>query len=113
MSVASEAVCRQAGVAPSPLVPGSKVGLAMSTLGDAPINGLRHNPTDSTSGWYLWCGTELSEDPNFFSPLHVEHLVSYLPEVLAYLELPPGHRFLIAPPSHRDVWFDARLLQVK
>ena len=58
-------VCEWAGVEPVPPAPGSKVGLALETIGRTPINGRRHQPTETTNGWYLWCGDELASDPGF------------------------------------------------
>jgi hypothetical protein len=75
-----------------------------------PVHGLRHHPEADTSGWYIWTG-ELSSVPGFFVPLHASHLVERLPEVGAYLPLPPGSRFLIAP-GHEDVWTDESLLDI-
>lgn len=107
----NQSVCEWKGEKPISPRPLSKVGIALSTIGKQPINGLRHNPTDTTNGWYIWCGSEFSEDPDFFSPLHVEHLSDRLPEVLEYLELPPGYRFLIDSTNYEDVWFDPALLE--
>ena len=91
----------------------SKVGLSRSAaLREMPINGLRHPPTGDTSGWYIWGGTELSADPNFFEPVHVSHVEALLPEVVPYLDLVPGSRFLLAP-GYQDVWFDPSLLDVE
>ena len=87
------------------------VGLALSTLGKQPINGLRHNATGTSNGWYVWCGTELSEEPNFFSPLHIEHMAEYVPQAIKYLDLPPCYRFLINGSNYEDVWFDKSLLE--
>ena len=92
---------------------GSKLGVALSTLGMRPINGLRHAPTDETNGWYLWCGTTLSEDADFFAPIHIEHVDHYLPEVIPYLDLPAGSRFLLDGTNVQDVWFDETLLVVE
>lgn len=87
-----------------------KVGLARNVLeGAYPTNGLRHLPRGDTTGWYIWAGEELSEDADFFEPIHVEHLRTRCPDVLRYLGLPPGWRFLIAP-GHEDVWFDPALI---
>lgn len=77
-----------------------------------PINGLRHKPEGDTTGWYIWAGEEFSEDPDFFVPLHVEHLKEWRPEVLKFLALPPGYRFLIGENEYEDVWFDENLLDV-
>jgi hypothetical protein len=107
----TQTVCESKGENPCPPASHSKVGIALSTIGKQPINGLRHNPTETTNGWYIWCGNELSEDPEFFSPLHVEHLADHLAEVVKYLDLPPGYRFLIDNEDYEDVWFDPALLE--
>lgn len=86
-----------------------KVGVARNVRERlVPLNGLRHTPEGDTTGWYIWAGEELSDDPQFFEPIHVGHLAELCPEVLPYLALPPGWRFLIAP-SYEDVWEDATL----
>ncbi|HEY1089937.1 MAG TPA: hypothetical protein VGE47_02495 [Burkholderiaceae bacterium] len=106
-----QTVCQWAGAVPLEPQPHSKLGLAFSTIGKLPINGVRHEPTEGTSGWYIWCGVDLSEDPEFFAPLHIEHLAEYMPEVIEYLNLPPGYRFLIDGNNYEDVWFDPALLE--
>ena len=87
-----------------------KVGIS-STFdpNELPINGLRHSPEGDTTGWYIWSGETFSYDPDFFVPLHSIHLRKRCPEVLRYLGLAPGWRFLIAP-GQEDVWFDPNLL---
>ena len=106
-------VCRQYGVEPFPTLPDLKVGVARNVRGGlAPLNGLRHPPGVGTAGWYLWAGTELSSQDDFFTPLHARHLKTWCPDVLPYLALPPGWRFLIAP-GHEDVWFDSSLLDAR
>ncbi|MGD2117141.1 MAG: hypothetical protein PVG66_02175 [Chromatiales bacterium] len=107
---AQQAVCEKFGVKPQAPMNGSKLGIALSTLGSTPINGLRHEEENGTNGWYIWCGAELSEEADFFSPLHVEHVSEYLPQVVPYLCLPPGYRFLIDPNGYEDVWFDEGLV---
>ena len=66
-------------------------------------------PTGEYSGWFIWAGTTLSTDPDYFEAQHLHHLEAATPELLPYLDLPPGWRFLIAP-GYEDVWFDASLL---
>lgn len=89
-----------------------KVGVAQNVKsGLMPINGLRHPPEGDTTGWYIWAGEELSTDPAFFVPVHVEHLQSWCPQVLKYLALPPGWRFLLAD-EYEDVWYDPSLLNI-
>ena len=77
-----------------------------------PINGLRHNPEGNTSGWYIWGGEGYSEEDDFFKPLHIFHLKKYRPELLKYLSLPPGTRFLLGENDYVDVWFDENLINL-
>jgi hypothetical protein len=89
-----------------------KVGITLNVKdGIQPVNGLRHPIEGDTSGWYIWAGEEFSEDPDFFIPLHIEHLPEWCPDVIKYLGLAPGWRFLIAP-GHEDVWEDKSLLEI-
>ncbi len=93
-------------------LPNEMLGLAVETVRLIPTNGLRHPPEEGTCGWYIWGGDELSEAADFFSPIHVQHLGDYLPNILPYLDLPPGYRFLIDNKGRKDVWFDQSLLDV-
>ena len=86
-----------------------KLGIALQTLGTNPLNGLRIKPENGTCGWYIWAGGEMSEDREFFQPLHVSHMEQRCPEAVPYLGLAPGWRFLIAP-GYEDIWFDEDLL---
>ena len=88
----------------------SKIGFALSTKGEVPINGLRHPPQGDTTGWYLWCGEEWSDSPDFFQPIHTHHLYTDFPNVVRFLGLAPGYRFLLAE-DHLDVWYDPSLLK--
>jgi len=89
-----------------------KVGISLNVKkGIWPINGFRHPITGDTTGWYIWAGEEFSTDPNFFVPLHIEHLEEWCPIIMKYLGLAPGWRFLLAP-GYEDVWEDSRLLEV-
>ena len=105
-----KAACRQYGrdFVPCPL--DSKIGLAIQTLGESPIHGLRHPPMEGISGLYIWAG-DYSEDKSFFQPLHASHLAEQLPEAVRFLGLPPGSRFLLAG-DHIDIWLDESLLDV-
>jgi hypothetical protein len=104
-------VCTRFGVAAEPPGAGEKLGVALSTIGALPINGLRIR-VEGTCGWFIWAGGEASVDRDFYQPLHVEHIAEYLPSVEPYLSLPPGYRFQIAD-GHEDVWFDPALLSTK
>lgn len=89
----------------------TNVGLARSTKTQLPLNGLRHSPTETTSGWFIWCGESFSEAPDWFVPVCIAHLYEEMPEIAAFLALPPGYRFLVVG-EYVDVWFDASLLNM-
>jgi hypothetical protein len=113
MAAAQRDICARYGVQPVAAPAGLKVGIARNVReGVLPINGLRHPPEGDTTGWYVWAGGEPSEDPDFFVPLHVQHLEEWCPDVIPYLQLPPGYRFQIAP-GHEDVWHDPSLLSIE
>lgn len=106
--VRQESVCRRFDATPMECPPHLKVGISRNVRdGAAPINGMRVRSVGDTVGWYIWAG-DWSDDPDFFVPLHAEHLSSWCPQVVPYLQLPTGWRFLIAP-GYEDVWFDAEL----
>jgi hypothetical protein len=108
---AQRAVCKQFGADFLASLPNAKIGLAISTSGQLPINGLRHPPTVGTSGWYIWCGESFSEAPDFFEPRCTHHFYDERHEVVRLLGLAPGWRFLLSG-DYLDVWFDPTLLAV-
>jgi hypothetical protein len=96
------------------LLPDDRLKIGISKTFDPaqfPINGLRHPPEGDTTGWYVWSGEAFSADPGFFVPLHLSHLTDRCPEIVKYLGLGPGWRFLVAP-EKEDVWYDPSLLDV-
>lgn len=104
--------CQKYGAKYVPLDPTLKLGISDNFFsGELPLNGLRHPPERNTCGWYLWAGEELSHSPDFFKPMHVVHLFERCPEIIRFLGLPAGWRFLVAN-TYEDVWFDAELLNL-
>jgi hypothetical protein len=104
------AVCEQYLVPFVGAADDSICGVALSTLSLRPLNGLRHPTSGDTTGWYIW-GGEYSDNPNFFQPLHISHLCESRPEIVKFLGLPPGYRWL-SDNETEDVWFDSNLLNV-
>ncbi|WP_442864663.1 immunity protein Imm33 domain-containing protein [Arthrobacter sp. HY1533] len=103
-------VCLRFGAEPLASPSDMKVGISRNVQdGLVPINGLRHAPVGDTTCWYIWAGEELSDDCDFFVPLHVSHLATWCPQVIDYLALPPGSRLLLAP-GYADIWFDAAIV---
>ena len=111
-SIEQQIVCEKYNAPFVASIPSLKVGIARN-IKDLPevINGLRHPLEGDTTGWYIWGGEEFSNEPNFFMPMHVEHLKDFCPEVIKFLGLAPGWRFLIAN-DYEDVWEDKSLLDV-
>ncbi len=81
-------ICSTRGCDFVPVTGDDKVGLALSTVGTEPINGLRHPVVGDTTGWYIWCGDRLSDSAEFFQPTCVDHLIEKLPGVTDFLALP-------------------------
>ena len=106
-------ICDRYGAQFDPPSGDTPLGIALQTLSNVPINGLRHPPEKGTCGWYIWAGAELDEAPDFFQPLCLAHLGAHCSFVLPYLALPPGWRFQIDLAGYEDVWFDGTLLQIR
>ncbi|MCF7569669.1 hypothetical protein L3X37_15130 [Sabulilitoribacter arenilitoris] len=77
-----------------------------------PINGLRHPEHGKMNGWYIWSG-EWSNADDFFKPLCVEHLIEKKPDIIKYLGLGVGFRFLTDKKGYEDVWFDQNITELK
>lgn len=86
------------------LKPDEIVAVAIDTIGKMPITGIREILEDGQNvSWYIHCGEHSKED-DFYKPVHWVHLVEMLPEVLPYLGLPQGYRFIIDDEGYEDVW---------
>ena len=103
-------VCDRYDVKPEIPVDKDNIGIALDTLDQNPINGLRHQPEADTCGWYIWGGIEFPNGDDAFSPLHVEHLKDYCPAAIEFLGLPVGWRFL-TDGERSDAWEDESLVQ--
>ena len=79
---------------------------------EIPINGLRHPAQGNTCGWYIWSGEEIPNQDDFFKPVCVKHLQELKPEIIKFLGLPFGYRFLTDDKGYIDVWEDKKLLDV-
>jgi hypothetical protein len=81
---------------------------ASSNLINDPINGLRHPAENGTTGWFIWAG-EYSESENFFKPICAEHLLQIRPDIIKFLGLDVGFRFIGDRYGYQDVWYDDSL----
>jgi hypothetical protein len=105
-----EEVCAANGSAFEPPHADEILGVALATLNKLPLNALRLSAQNGNSGWYIW-GGELSQDPQFFQPLHVHHLMTRAPQMIPFLALAAGWRVLLAP-DQTEVWRDDQLFDV-
>ncbi|MDO5105629.1 hypothetical protein [Capnocytophaga sp.] len=80
------------------------VAVALDTLGQMPICGERIVlEAGQNVSWFIHCG-EHSDAEDFYKPVHWYHLIDLLPEVLPYLGLSQGFRFIIDNEGYEDVW---------
>lgn len=92
--------------------PNDGLGLAMETLREFPLNGMRYLPPEGSSGWYIWGGEHRRETADFFTAIQVRDIGDYVPNIRPFLDLPPGFRFLMEKGSDPKIWFDGSLLDV-
>lgn len=98
-------VCKTTGsevIYPSP---DDIAGVAIHTAKESPIYGVREDPENGSSGWYIWAG-EYSDAADFFKPLHIEHIKDFFPHVEKYLALSPNHKFIVDRNGYEDVWIE-------
>ena len=58
-------ICSRLGVLPDRPDSKSILGLAIGSLGNDVIHGLRHPSIENTNGWYIWSG-EFKDNADFF-----------------------------------------------
>lgn len=80
------------------------VAIAVQTLDQEPIVGIRKPAeTPENISWYIY-GGELPEGDAVFETISIKKLQDILPEVLPYLALDVGYRFMIDGDDYEDVW---------
>ena len=84
---------------------------ASANLDKSPINGLRQPCEKGTTGWFIWTG-EYSEANDFFQPICTEHLLQKRPDIIKYLGLDIGFRFLADRNGYEDIWFGENLKNI-
>lgn len=88
-----------------------RLGASTDLISD-PINGLRHRSNKGTTGWFIWTG-DYSEAEDFFKPICAEHLLQIRPQIIKYLGLDVGYRFLANSSGYEDVWYDEALKRIE
>lgn len=80
------------------------VAVAVSSLKQDPIVGLRNQPEgDENISWFIY-GGELTEGKDAFETMTVRELQDLAPQLLPYLALDVGFRFMIDGDDYEDVW---------
>jgi hypothetical protein len=102
-------LCEEVGSAYIELKGDDVVAVAVQTLNKEPIVGLRKKPeTAENVSWYIY-GGELGEGEDFFETMTIKKLQDILPDVLPYLALEEGYRFMIDSDDYEDVWKEGDL----
>ena len=87
-----------------------RVGVSIN-LDKNPINGLRHPSEKGTTGWFIWTG-DYSENEDFFQPMCTEHLLQVRPDIIKYLGLDVGFRFLTDNKDYEVIWYDEKVKRI-
>lgn len=95
-------ICERNNSAWKPINKKLKIGVS-TYLSKDPINGMRIAADRGTTGWFIWTG-EFSENEDFFQPMCAEHLLEHRPEIIKYLALDIGFRFLTDKNEYEDIW---------
>lgn len=86
--------------------PEDMVALAIGSLDQSPIYGTRIVlPENGTISWFIHCG-EHDDASGFYQALHASHLPEMLPQVVDYLALPSGAKFILDREGYEDVWLE-------
>lgn len=86
--------------------PEAMVAVAIGSLAQTPIYGTRIAlPENGTISWFIHCG-EHSDANDFYQALHAAHLHEMLPQVVDYLALPSGAKFILDREGYEDVWLE-------
>jgi hypothetical protein len=102
-------VCEQYGSAYRAVSDNDVVAIAVQSLEQETIVGIRKLP-DPNDGiaWFIY-GGELDDHDDFFQTMTVKELTEVFPEALPFLALETGYRFLIDHDEYEDVWREGEL----
>jgi hypothetical protein len=79
------------------------IAVAVDTLQKEPLVGIRKKAESENVSWFIY-GGELAADLESFEMMTVRELQDILPDVLPYLALDIGYRFMIDQDDYEDVW---------
>ena len=101
-------VCEQYGSAYRAVNDQDVVAIAVGSLKEETIVGIRNLPDSEGIGWFIY-GGELQDGDDFFQTMTVKELEDVFPQALPFLALETGYRFLIDHEEYEDVWREGEL----
>lgn len=97
-------VCEEYGSAYIAVNEDDVIAVAVDSLHQEPIVGIRNKPEAGEDvTWFIYAG-EHDDREDFFQTVCVKDLQELLPEVLPFLALEHGYRFMIDREEYEDVW---------
>lgn len=96
-------VCEQYGSAYRAVNDQDVIAIAVQSLTEESIVGIRNLPDSDGIAWFIY-GGELDDADDFFQTITVKELEEVFPEALPFLALDTGYRFLIDHDEYEDVW---------
>lgn len=85
----------------------NKLKIAVSSnLNKDPINGLRFPAEKGTTGWFIWTG---EYDEGSFITITAKDLLKQRPEIIKFLGLDVGFKFLADNKEYKKIWYDTSL----
>ena len=102
-TVNPQEICTDYGSDFVPPAPLDKAAVAISTLGQWPLNARRITPERGSCGWYVWGGEGRSSEAGFFQSLQVVHLLERCPQLMPYLALAPGWRVRVDEQAQAEI----------
>ncbi|MFW1755285.1 immunity protein Imm33 domain-containing protein [Acinetobacter wanghuae] len=97
-------LCEEVGSAYVEVSGDDVVAVAVKTLDQDPIVGIRKKPeTEENISWFIYGGEQVSNEDDF-ETMTVRELQDIIPDVLPYLALEQGFRFMIDGDDYEDVW---------
>ena len=97
-------LCEEVGSAYVEVSGDDVVAVAVNTLEQEPIVGIRKKPESVENvSWFIYGGEQVSNE-EAFETMTVRELQDIMPDVLPYLALEQGFRFMIDGDDYEDVW---------
>jgi hypothetical protein len=102
-------VCKEFNASPIFPIFTQKIVISEGVYEGLTTEAVRYPSPDHMTGW--WLSTELyNGDTKSLNPVHYYHIAFKRPDILKYLALPFGYRFIINQEQEKDVWFDSKVV---